>query len=402
MNKFWRVMAHEYTRHVMNKRFLFGLLSIPIIIVVVMGISILASVATANNSPVGYVDQSGLLANPIPPPSSNDPFNKPVQLIAYTSESDAQNALDKGQIQAFYVLPANYRDTAQTRLVYLKEPDSRIQTQFEDFLRANLFAGQPSAIAKRLSDGTTFIALSADGKRQMGENEWFNILVPLLSGILFMIVIMTSGGYLMQAVVEEKENRTMEIVVTSVSPNQLMAGKIMGDIAIGFTQLGFWLAFAGVALVIGSHYVDWIGQIHVTSDVIWTLVVTLVPSFVMIAAIMAAVGATVTESREAQQMSGLFSLPIMIPYWLTYTFMTNPNGPVAVGLSFFPLTAPVALPLRIGFTQIPTGQLVLNIAILVICAVAAILFAARAFRLGMLNYGKRLTLRQIMGKAGQA
>jgi ABC-2 type transport system permease protein len=236
----------------------------------------------------------------------------------------------------------------------------------------------------------------------MCENEWFNILVPLLSGILFMIVIMTSGGYLMQAVVEEKENRTMEIVVTSVSPNQLMAGKIMGDIAIGFTQLGFWLAFAGVALVIGSHYVDWIGQIHVTSDVIWTLVVTLVPSFVMIAAIMAAVGATVTESREAQQMSGLFSLPIMIPYWLTYTFMTNPNGPVAVGLSFFPLTAPVALPLRIGFTQIPTGQLVLNIAILVICAVAAILFAARAFRLGMLNYGKRLTLRQIMGKAGQA
>ena len=123
MNKFWRVMAHEYTRHAMNWRFLFGLLSIPIVIVVVMGISILASVMTANNSPVGYVDQSGLLTNPIPPPPSNDPFNKPVQLIAYIRESDAQNALDKGQIQAFYVLPANYRDTAQTRLVYLKEPD---------------------------------------------------------------------------------------------------------------------------------------------------------------------------------------------------------------------------------------------------------------------------------------
>ena len=402
MIKFWRVMAHEYTRHVMNKRFLFGLLSIPILIIVIMGISIMAALMTNNNSPVGYVDHSGLLANPISLPPSNDPFDKPVQLIAYSTEFDAQNALDKGLIQAFYVLPTNYRDTAQTRLVYLKEPDSRIQNQFDSFLRANLFAGEPTAIAKRLNDGTTFIALSADGRRQMGENEWFNILVPLFSGIMFMIVIMTSGGYLMQAVVEEKENRTMEIVVTSVSPNQLMAGKIMGDIAIGFTQMGFWLAFAGVALAVGSRYVDWIGQIHVTPDVIVTLVVTWIPSFIMIAAIMAAVGATVTETREAQQMSGLFSLPIMIPYWLTYTFMTNPNGPVAAGLSFFPLTAPVALPLRIGFAQIPTGQLILNIAVLVVCAAAALFLAARAFRLGMLSYGKHLTLRQILGKAGQA
>lgn len=400
MNKFLRIMWHEYTRHVWNKRFLFGLLSIPILIIVVMAISIIASVFTTNNAPIGYVDQSGLFANPKPLPSDEDLFVKPVKIYAYTSPADAQAALDGGKIQAFYIIMPDYKETSNTKLYFLqKAPDSRIQDQFYSFLKINLIAGEPDAITTRLNKGTTFIAISADGKRQMGQDEWFNILIPLFAGIMFMMVIMSSGGYLMQAVVEEKENRTMEIVVTSVSPSQLMSGKIIGDMAIGLTQITFWALFVVLVLLIGRNYVDWIRQIRIGSDMVFILLASLLPSFVMIAAMMAAIGATVTETREAQQITGLFSLPIMIPYWFTFSFMTDPNGPIAVGLSYFPLTAPVALLLRVGFSQIPTGQLVSIIGLLLACAVSAIWLAARAFRLGMLSYGKRITLRQILRKA---
>jgi ABC-2 type transport system permease protein len=400
MNKFLRVMWHEYTRHVWNKRFLFGLLSIPILIVVIMAISIIASLMSANNAPIGYVDQSGLFSDPKPLPPSEDPFTKPVKIIPFSSPADAQAALGDEKIQAFYVIMPDYNESSNTKLFYLnKAPDSQIQDQFFTFLKTNLIASEPDAISTRLNKGTTFIAVSADGKREMGQDEWFNILIPLFAGIMFMMVIMSSGGYLMQAVVEEKENRTMEIVVTSVSPGQLMSGKIVGDMAIGLTQMAFWTLFVALGLLIGRNYVDWIRQIRIGSDMLFILLASILPSFVMIAAIMAAIGATVTETREAQQITGLFSLPIMIPYWFTFSFMTDPNGPIAVGLSYFPLTAPVALLLRVGFSQIPTGQLVSIIGLLLLCAVTAIWLAARAFRLGMLSYGKRISLRQILSKA---
>jgi len=213
-----------------------------------------------------------------------------------------------------------------------------------------------------------------------------------------MTVVFTSGGYLMQAVVEEKENRTMEIIVTSVSADELMAGKVLGNLSVGLTQLLIWVIFIILAMAIGRNYVDWIDRIHFSWDYLILMLGALLPTFVMIAGLMAAVGATVTESREAQQISGIFSLPVMIPYWFTYPIMSNPSGPLAVGLSFFPLTSPVTLTLRAAFTPIPAWQLALNIAVLVVCAIGSIWLAARAFRLGMLSYGKKITLRELFGR----
>jgi ABC-2 type transport system permease protein len=121
------------------------------------------------------------------------------------------------------------------------------------------------------------------------------------------------------------------------------------------------------------------------------------PSFVLIAALMAAVGATVTESREGQQVTGLFTLPVMIPYWFTYQIMSNPNGPLAVAMSYFPLTAPVALTMRAGFTSLSISEILLSVGLLSLSAAGALWLAGRAFRLGMLRYGQRLSLSEILG-----
>jgi ABC-2 type transport system permease protein len=400
MSKFIRVMWHEYTRHVFRKRFLVALISMPLLIIVMMGISILSQIFSTDSTPVGYVDLSGFLANPRPLPPSTSVFNQAVKMIPFSSEEDARTALATGKIQAFFLLEPDFQESARVKLIYNKSYNTGIQSQFNKFLRTNLIANQPETIIHRLDKGSTLIAISADGTRQMGENEWFNILIPLASGILFIFVILTSGGYLMQAVVEEKENRTMEIIVTSISPNQLMNGKIVGDIAIGLTQMLFWLVFISVGLFISRNYFDWASQIQIPPDFVMVLLVTMLPSFVMIAALMAAVGATVTESKEAQQISGMFTLPIMLPYYLIFTFFNNPNGPIAVGLSLFPLTAPVALPLRMGFSQVPIWQIATSTIILIISAAGALWLAARTFRLGMLNYGRRLSLRQIFYRAG--
>src|SRR4030066_963015 len=199
----------------------------------------------------------------------------------------------------------------------------------------------------------------------------------------------------MQAVVEDKENRTMEIMVTSVSPGQLMSGKVIADIAVGVTQLLVWAIFIILAVVVGKNYIPFLGGIKFSGEMIGILLAVMVPAFIMISGLMAAVGATVSEASEGQQIMGLFTLPIWLPYILISVFIQNPNSPLAIALSFFPLTAPMSIAMRIGFTPIPTWQILTSVAILVLSAIGAVWLSGSAFRLGMLRYGQRLRWEEI-------
>ena len=190
----------------------------------------------------------------------------------------------------------------------------------------------------------------------------------------------------------------MEILVTSVSPNQLMAGKIMGNLSVGLTQLVIWIIFTLIAINILPKFIPMGEPPQIPASYILLLVVTFLPAFVMICALMAAVGATVTEASEGQQVMGIFTLPLYLPYMLIGVLMENPNSPLAVGLSLFPLTAPMTISIRAGFAVVPAWQLVLSVGILVASAAGALWFAGRAFRLGMLRYGQRLRWKEVFSQ----
>jgi ABC-2 type transport system permease protein len=249
-----------------------------------------------------------------------------------------------------------------------------------------------------MEEGNLITTTSLDGSREIREDQWYTIFTPFIAGIMFVIVVMTSGGYLLQAVVEEKENRTMEIVITSVTPAQLMTGKIIGNIGVGLTQLVVWLIFGWIGLRVGGQFWPILQDFSISTDYILLLLAVMLPAFVMVSAIMAAIGSTMTEVQEAQQVSGLISLLMSIPYFISSTIMMNPNGTLPVILSYFPLTAPSTIIMRSGFTVIPTWELVINISILVAFALFAIWFASRAFRMGMLRYGKKLSIKEIFRK----
>lgn len=394
MNKFWRVAIHEYRRHVLRRRFLFALLSVPGLILVMILVGFMIATANRSDLPVGYVDQSGLLANPLPPPEP-DPSNDPLALVAFQTQSEAEADLESKEIQAYYLLPPDYQRTGRAQLFYVTELSSDAEEQFADFLRLNLLRDQPEAVANRLISGDNLTVRTPDGSREMSERDWFNIFTPFAAGLAFIIAIFTTSGYLMQAVVEEKENRTIELLITSVSPFQMMAGKIIGIIGVGLTQIVAWLSVAFLAVLIGRSTFDWLQALTISPGFVGLMVVVMLPSFVLVAALMAAVGATVTEAREGQQVSGLFTLPVMVPYWFTYQIMSNPNGSLAIVLSYFPLTAPVALTMRAGFTALSLGEVLLSVGLLVLSAIAALWLAGRAFRLGMLRYGQRVNLREL-------
>jgi ABC-2 type transport system permease protein len=394
MSKLWQVALQEYRRHVFTRRFIFGLLSVPLVIILLVGLIFLIIAMDINTTPIGYVDHSGLLSDPVPAPRPSAP-DRPVAMIPFASETDAQSALDAGRIQAYYVLPADYRTSGLLRVVHINEIKAPASQQFYNFLGANLLKGTDSAIAARLVKGADVTVQSADGTRSLSSNGWFSFVFPMIAGIGFIIAMFTSGGYLMQAVVEEKENRTMEVILTSVSPNQFMAGKIVGDTCVGLTQILAWLLLIIIPILVERNAVPFLQAIQISTQTLVVLVCIMLPSFVLVAALMAAIGATVTEAREGQQMTGLISLPIWIPYMLIGLLMSSPNSSLSLALSMIPLTAPVTMLVRDGLTILPDWQIALGSAIQILCAVAAIWLAGRAFRLGMLRYGKRLSWREL-------
>ena len=402
MNKMWQVIRYEYIRHVLRRRFLFALLSVPIWIVVMGAVAVLAVVLTSNTSPIGYVDQSGLLANPIMPDNqiTSGPFSD-VKILAFSSEDAARAALDAKEIQAYYLIPPDYMQNRDARLVFIKEPDSRVQGEFESFLRRNLLASQPPQVAQRITSGPNYNIQTTQDQRQVQTNEWFKTAMPIAAGILLMVSVFTSGGYLMQAVVEEKENRTMEILVTSLSPMQLMGGKIIALIGVGLTQILVWSIFPIIAVIVAAAYIPTFSA-AIDWRMLGLMFLLIVPTFIMIAALMAAIGSTVTEAREGQQVTGLITLPVMIPYMLMGVLITNPGSPIAIFLSFFPLTAALTILIRIGFGSVPTWQSLTSAGILVVSAVGALWLAGRAFRLGMLRYGQRLKLKDLFGSLRRA
>ena len=397
MKKLLQVAWREYGRHVFTRRFMLVLLSVPLLVVFTVGMVLLVTTLESDDTPLGYVDHSGVLANPLPPPEVEWPV-KVTPLLAFSSESDAQLALDNGEIKGFYVLPENYQQTGIAELVYIEEPKGQSQNQFLSFLAVNLLANQPQDVAARVSEGTTVIVRSTDNTREASEERFLDILMPFLAGLIFFIAIATSSGYLLQAVVEEKENRTMEILVTTVSPGQLMAGKIIGGIGIGFTQLLAWLLFIVLGVMIGSNWFEFLQGVRISFASLGSMLLVLLPAFVMICALMAAVGATVTEASEGQQVMGIFTLPLYLPYMLISVLMQNPNSPLAIGLSLFPLTAPLTISIRAGFSVVPAWQLALSVVILVASAAGALWFAGRAFRLGMLRYGQRLRWKEVFSR----
>ena len=399
MKKTWLIFRNEYLKHILTRRFLFALISIPLFVILLIGVGYISVLLQIKKEPIGYLDQSGWLQNQsFATGTSNFPFPS-IKIIPYSDESQGRADVQSGILQAFYILDSDYLHNGQVTLVAKEQPGENAQGAFNTFLRRNLLANQPKEISQRLLQGSTISVRSADGSRQQKSASIFSFLLPFINGLLLVVVIAISGSYLLRAMMEEKENRIMEILITSVSPNQLMTAKVIANLLVGLTQLMVWLIFAILGLLAAQNVFHFNAISALNAGQIGLMIAIMLPAFVMIAALMTAVGATFTEPREAQQISSLFILPLVAPYWFIYILMTYPNSPISVFLSLFPLTSPVSMPLRAVFTVVPAWQAILTIALLVIGAIGALWLAGKVFRLGMLNYGKRLTLREIFRRS---
>ncbi|MCL5996916.1 MAG: ABC transporter permease [Chloroflexi bacterium] len=393
MKKVIQIALHEYKQRVARKSFIVVLLMPLIFIAVIIVVGFISASATINSDRgvVGYVDPANALATAVPPPADADnTFQR------FDSVEAARAALENEAIIAYYVLAPGFDTTGKADFFYWKnEPGNSVKRAFDRFAKSALVDGENPEITRRLLEGTNFAFETPDQSRTFSDNNVISIILPIVIAILFIIALFGGAQYLLQAVVDEKENRTIEIVVTSVTPMQLMSGKILGLAAVSWTQIGVWLLGGAVALQFAQSRIEFLQGASIDAGFIVLAVVLSVLQYLMFGAIMAGIGSIVVDVKQGQSLSTPFTMAAMIPMFFFAVILFDPNGILAVILSLFPLTAPLTLLVRYGMTSVPLWQIVASIVLLTLTVIGAFWLAARIFRIGMLRFGQRVNISEI-------
>ncbi|MFZ5915915.1 MAG: ABC transporter permease [Chloroflexota bacterium] len=388
MGKLWLVARHEYLKQVRRRSFWLVTLGLPLLIAAVITVGIVVSIGKTDDRPLGYVDRAGVLAAGLLPEGES------VAMRSFPDEAAATAALERGDIQAFYVLPANYLESPEVTIHYWEDwPGESARDDFDAFLRVNLAGSVQDGLRQRVLEGMNLVVRSADGQREMSEQSFMQFVIPLVMAIFFFFAVMASGGYLLEAVTDEKENRTVEVIFTSLTPEQLMIGKAVGLVSLVLSQLSVWVMTAAVGVIVGAQFLEPLQNIQVPWIFLLVAALYFLPSYVLIAGMMMTIGSMVTETRQGQQISGVLNMLFVLPFFFMTLVFFNPDSPILVALTLFPTTAFLTVMLRWGATAIPVWQLIGGWGLLVLTAGLSVWASARIFRVSMLSYGQRITLR---------
>jgi ABC-2 type transport system permease protein len=398
MNKTFIILKHEFRQTFKNRSFLILTLALPLL--AILGVGIYQGVhhwyhpAAPQEEKIGYVDQTGMF---------NQYTSQPgVVFIPYPGEEQARDALLAKKIKEYFVIPTDYLSTGLvTRYTTSREvaPSTKTTSQITNFLLSNLLAGEVSPqVLDRVKTPLLLasVRLSETGEIAPSQDIVSAYVVPIVFATLFIISIIFSSSFLFQSVTEEKENRVIEILLSSVSSGQLMVGKVLGLGTAGLIQVAVWFITFVIFSRVAPGIMPALGALSVPASLIGWGLLYFILGYLLLAALFAGVGSIGATAREGQGWSIIFTLPAISPIWFNYFLINNPEGAVSRALTFFPLTSPVATMMRLASHAIYAWEIALSLIILVGSIALTMWVAAKVFRAFLLMYGKRPALGEIV------
>jgi ABC-2 type transport system permease protein len=402
LRKIWLIARREYLYNFRRRSYLFTAFVLPLISIGLMAIvfGLLAQTITDTTGfkAIGIVDHAHILADPNGSPT----VKLPALFRLVPSEEQAAALLRDKTIDGYYVLPDSYLVTGRIDAYNRSDPvlSQGVHDMLSDTIRLALAnrLGDP-ALAARLQDPLKDMAIYKLGTTQKLEGAALMsaFIVPVIFGLLIFMSIMTTSQFLMSGMAEEKENRMMELFITSARPSEMLWGKLMGLGALGLTQIVVWgVVGLGYASTRGTDAGQLLTSLQITPGFLVMAVAYFILGYFLFGAVMSGIGAIVSAEQEGRQLSSILSLLGVLPFVLATTYLTDPNGAAPKIMSLFPFTAPVGMILRASWATVSASEILLSLAIMVVSVLLMIWLAARVFRLGMLNYGKRLGVRDLI------
>jgi len=395
VKKAWIVARHEFLVTVRRVWFVVATFVLPFIFAGIgYGMhsvgqrAVEESIATVRNKPMGFVDQWGGL-------SERPGF------VKFPTKKEAQAALIAGTVGSVLVVPDDYLRRGEVEVTTLRRPTLMTAQQpplppgvREWFVEAVLKDVSPDRIRRAkapLDLKTVFLDESGNPSQEDSEETAKRSLAAYGFFLLLFMSIFTSSAYLLQGMAEEKENRVMEMVLSSITPDQLMLGKLMGLGAAGLLQMAVWTTLSLGALVLSAV------ALTVAPASFFFCFVYFLLGYVLFGSLMLGFGALGTNLRESQQMASIWSFLGASPAMIVIALFEAPQGTVARVFSYIPFTAPTTMMFRyvIDPKGTPVVDIVGSMLLLLGSTWLALRISARLYRAGLLLYGKRPGPREI-------
>ncbi len=408
MRKIWFVARRDILYHLRKRDFYWSTFGVPLICIVIAVVARLLggdpsgqnTLSTLNPSfpaahTIGYIDAAGVITR-------HTDIVSPTLFQQYPDQTAGEAALRAEQISTLFILPEDYAATGTvTRTT--RSASLFGGSDVEDFsalLSANAMQSADIALAERLQRPFAIrrtVALSENVRVAGSLNYNFSgALVPILFAMAIYISIFMGASLLMQGVLEEKENRTLEVLMTSISPSQLLAGKIIGLGIVALVQLLIWAAIGGIVLGQGGSLLSSLPEIALPWTVWGLMLVFFGLGYLFYASLMAGIGAISPSLRELSQLTIIISVPAIIPILFIPSLLNKPNGPLAITLSIIPFTAPSTMMMRQVMTVVPVWQTALSVGLMLLAVAVTLNLAARLFRATTLLAGVKFSLRGLL------
>ena len=401
MKKTMLVMLYEIRTTLRRKSFVILALGLPLLLGVIAlivatvnrgAVATLAETAAVDapqRLPEGYVDQGGLIKT-LPP---DIPAG---WLTAYPDQAAAQAALDAGQIAAYNIIPADYVETGDlthVRLEYNPIGDEVDIGPLEWTLTFNLL-GDPGLAAGVWNPLDVQQTSLAPVEAETDQDNWIVELLPGLMVLVLYMVIILPSGILVSAVTDEKKNRVMEVLMSSISPQQMLTGKILALGLLGLLQTALWVGVLWAVVSLGGRPLNIPPGFSLPGALlVWMLVYGLL-GFCMYGAQMAGLGALAPDIKDVRSASFILMLPLILVYVFAIAISGAPHAPLALVLSLFPLTSPIAMIARMAQTAVPVWQALLAAVLQLLTAIAIVRLVARLFRAQHLLSGQPFSLQR--------
>jgi ABC-2 type transport system permease protein len=416
MRKVWLIIKREYLTRVKTKGFVIGTLIVPFIgIVSVLLVAFLASHGSTQKVRIAIVDNVGGLAESVarglkgtgengkPEFTVSESIDRPASPDAVQQGLRAR--INSGALDAYLLIPG---DLSRSFELHARNPDNFAllvpltaavnQALIEARLRARgIHVDDVSEIARGAD--LEVIKVSQSGE-SVEKGQTIGVAIGLV--VLLYMSLLMYGIITMRSVLEEKTTRTMEVLISSVRPFQLLAGKILGVAGVAFTQFLIWILSLGLLLSYGAVMAAMFNPgssfpvIHVPASLLIWAVLFFFGGYFLYSAMFAAIGAACSTEQDAAQLQWLAMGPLVFTMCIYWVILTDPTSKASFVLSEIPFFAPVLMPLRISVQMPPVWQAALSIVLLLLTTVGVIYGSAKIYRVGVLMYGKRPTLPELV------
>ena len=388
MRNIWLVAQYEFMTNIRKRSFLFAVFGVPILMSAIFAVTIFAQIAAEENGlvaeSIGYVDQSNVI-------DLDDE-----QFLIFDTIESATLALDNAELDTFFVITPLYLQTGDVRLYSYGQVSEETRDTIEVFIVENLTSNISSDVPpERLIDPINADIYIESLQRELTFEGIIGLfLTPVIFAVVLLMALQLSSTFLMAGVIEEKSNHIMEILITSITPYQLLSGKLLGLGALGLIQILLWLGLGLVGATFGGN-IEFLSGIILPFDFVIVVIIYFLLTYFLYSSLLAGIGAVMGSEQESRTLAGVVSMLTAIPFFFFSVLIMNPESPIFTVLMYFPFTAGMTYMMKYPFVPISLPEVLISLSILGLSTLLVTWASAKVFRWALLLYGKKPSIMTI-------